>query len=191
MTVNRGEPGYFVGVEVTRDRGGLVESYRSSQRGIASYSIKRALTLNDRVSDIISAVRGIVERPEYRSSNTTLLINTSILGRPIIQKLKSELPECQMVKIIASETKPGSEPLHIPILDIEAILRLLTEAKQIVVQEEHSCSDVKKAILEEALRSFRLKLGYLADTAPKIWAEGDAGHLVIATGLACWAAECL
>ena len=136
---------------------------------------------------IVQHVRTLVQRPELALSATTLVVDATGVGRPVVDLLRRASLPCRVVPVtITAGDKETCESImwNVPKRDLIAGLMLLFQRGEISI-----CGHLPESeTLAAELANMRIKVSLAGHDTYGAWREGQHDDLVLAAALACWRA---
>ena len=133
---------------------------------------------------IVEHVRRLVSRPELNPSTTTLVVDATGVGRPVVDLLRRAHLPCRLmpVTITAGNRQTCEENVWgVPKRDLITGLLLFQQ------QEIDICGHLPESeTLVRELGNIRIKVSLAGHDTYGAWREGEHDDLVLAAALACW-----
>jgi hypothetical protein len=137
-------------------------------------------------------VQSVVEKMTKSPPSTFLLVDSTGVGRPVVERIWSHPAmrgRVEMVRAITitsgnAETFSGHE-IHVAKTALISATQILHQNKRLKINEAVD----EARTLERELRSFRSKINRAAHLIFEAWRASDHDDLVLATGMAAWAAS--
>ena len=133
----------------------------------------------------VDHVRTLVQRPELAQSPTTLIVDATGVGRPVVDLLRRASLPCRVIPVtITGGDKETCESImwHVPKRDLIAGLMLLFQRGEVSICGHLSESET----LASELANMRIKVSLSGHDTYGAWREGQHDDLVLAAALACW-----
>jgi hypothetical protein len=136
---------------------------------------------------MLQHVRTLVQRPELALSATTLVVDATGVGRPVVDLLRRASLPCRVVPVtITGGDKETCESImwHVPKRDLIAGMMVLFQRGEIAI-----CGHLPESeTLAAELANMRIKVSLSGHDTYGAWREGQHDDLVLAAALACWRA---
>jgi hypothetical protein len=147
--------------------------------------------------DVVERILELLE--SLRDTELVLAVDTTGVGRPVADMLKSRLHKWlesnRRVRLTIgwititggdSVTKAEGGGLRVPKRDLASAPLVLMQNKQLKIAQEMPLADT----LRKELLNFKVKINIsTAHDSYEAWREGDHDDLVLSVALACWAGE--
>jgi hypothetical protein len=134
---------------------------------------------------MVEHVRTLVQRPELAQSQTTLVVDATGVGRPVVDLLRRASLPCRVVPVtITGGDKETCESImwHVPKRDLIAGLMVLFQRGEVAI-----CGHLPESeTLAAELAGMRIKVSLSGHDTYGTWREGEHDDLVLAAALACW-----
>jgi hypothetical protein len=135
----------------------------------------------------VEHVRTLVQRPELAQSVTSLIVDATGVGRPVVDLLRRAALPCRLVPVIITggdKETCESGMWHVPKRDLISGLALLFQRGEIEI-----CGHLPESeTLAAELSAMRVKISLGGHDTYGAWREGEHDDLVLAAALACWRA---
>ncbi len=132
-------------------------------------------------------VRDLVQRPELALSSTTLVVDATGVGRPVVDLLRRASLPCRVVPvtITGGDKETCESPMwHVPKRDLIAGLIVLFQRGEVAI-----CGHLPESqTLAAELANMRIKVSLSGHDTYTTWREGQHDDLVLAAALAVWRA---
>ena len=133
----------------------------------------------------VEHVRTLVQRPELAQSVTTLIVDATGVGRPVVDLLRRAALPCRVMPVIITggdRETCESGIWHVPKRDLITGLLVLFQRGEIEICGHLAESDT----LARELGAMRIKVSLRGQDTYGAWREGEHDDLVLAAALACW-----
>ena len=134
---------------------------------------------------IVEHVRELVQRPELAQSTTTLVVDATGVGRPVVDLLRRAGLPCRLMPVtITGGDKETCESgmWHVPKRDLIAGMVVLFQRGGVEI-----CGHLPESeTLAAELGNMRIKVSLSGQDTYGAWREGEHDDLVLAAALACW-----
>ena len=134
---------------------------------------------------IVEHVRSLVQRPELAQSITTLIVDATGVGRPVVDLLRRASLPCRLmpVTITAGDRETCESGMwHVPKRDLIAGMVVLFQRGEVEICGHLTDSET----LAAELANMRIKISLSGQDTYGAWREGEHDDLVLAAALACW-----
>jgi hypothetical protein len=136
---------------------------------------------------MVDHVRTLAQRPELAQSTTTLVVDATGVGRPVVDLLRRASLPCRLIPVtITGGDKETCESTmwHVPKRDLIAGLMVLFQRGEVAI-----CGHLRESeTLAAELANMRIKVSLAGHDTYGAWREGQHDDLVLAAALACWRA---
>ena len=135
----------------------------------------------------VEQVRTLVQRPEFSRSATSLIVDATGVGRPVVDLLRRAALPCRLIPVIITggdKETCESGIWHVPKRDLMTGLLVLFQRGEIEI-----CGHLPESeTLAGELANMRIKVSLSGQDTYATWREGQHDDLVLAAALACWSA---
>jgi hypothetical protein len=138
--------------------------------------------------EIVEQVRRMLTRPPLYDGLTSLVVDATGVGRPVVDLFRSMFPSGVAPVTITSGSAVTQDPTgywHVPKKELVSSLQVLLQGRRLKI-----ANALREArVLVRELENFRVKVTASAHETFEAWREGDHDDLVFAVALAAWAGE--
>jgi hypothetical protein len=143
------------------------------------------LPLGTDYPSMVEHVRTLAQRPELAQSQTTLVVDATGVGRPVVDLLRRASLPCRVVPVtITGGDKETCESgmWNVPKRDLITGLMVLLQRGEVSI-----CGHLPESeTLATELGNMRIKVSLGGQDTYGVWREGEHDDLVLAAALACW-----